>query len=161
MAILAAAVAVVGVLCVIDLLLTVGVIRRLREHTEQLAQALAGRPPAIAAPGTTVDFDGSASVVGFFSPGCGPCAELLPKFVERVAGESVLAVVVGDGAEVDSMVELLAPVARVVREDHGGTVAAAFGVSSFPSVFAMDGRTIAGSGHDLGALRAPVGAGRG
>jgi len=37
MAILSAAVVVVGLLCLTDLLLTFGVIRRLREHTEQLA----------------------------------------------------------------------------------------------------------------------------
>ena len=37
MAILSAAIVVVGLLCLADLLLTFGVIRRLREHTEQLA----------------------------------------------------------------------------------------------------------------------------
>jgi len=36
MAILSAAIVVVGLLCLADLLLTFGVIRRLREHTEQL-----------------------------------------------------------------------------------------------------------------------------
>ena len=37
MAILVAAIGLVGLLCLADLLLTFGVIRRLREHTEQLA----------------------------------------------------------------------------------------------------------------------------
>ncbi|MER7274079.1 hypothetical protein ABT369_06475 [Dactylosporangium sp. NPDC000244] len=163
MAILWAAVAVVGVLCLLDLLFTVGVIRRLREHTELLAQLKAALPamPPLAAPGTRVaDVGVPAAIVGFFSPGCGPCAKLLPEFVSHVAGESVLAVVVGDGPEAEGMVAALEPVARVIREDHGGTVAAAFGVSSFPSLFALDGeRTITASGHDLLALREPVAAG--
>ena len=37
MAIFVAAIGLVGLLCLADLLLTFGVIRRLREHTEQLA----------------------------------------------------------------------------------------------------------------------------
>ena len=37
MPIVIAAVTIVGVLCVLDLLLTFGVIRRLREHTAMLA----------------------------------------------------------------------------------------------------------------------------
>ena len=41
MAILGAAIVVMGLLCLIDLLLTFGVIRRLREHTEQLAGFIA------------------------------------------------------------------------------------------------------------------------
>ena len=57
MAILVAAIGLVGLLCLADLLLTFGVIRRLREHTEQLAglrgqDAPVTRPPLRCDPGT-------------------------------------------------------------------------------------------------------------
>src|SRR3954469_3292122 len=152
MAILAAAVAVLGGLSLVHLLFTVGVVRRLREQTEELAQLRADPPPRarIPAPGTRIPdlgaaLDATRTVVGFFSPGCGPCADLLPAFVEHAAGSGapVLAVVVGDGPEGEDMAAALEPVARVIREDHDGAFGSAFGVSSFPSLFAVDGeRTI-------------------
>jgi thiol-disulfide isomerase/thioredoxin len=180
MAILAAAVVVVGVLCVVDLLLSVGVIRRLREHTALLAQLRAAGPaPAelpgpgarvgefsattLAGDGVTLATTGGQTLVGFFSPGCAPCKALLPGFVEYagVAGTPVLAVIVGDGPEVAGLTAALEPVAQVVHEEHGGAVSGAFGASMFPALLVVDANhTVIASGHELAAVRLPVAAGR-
>jgi thiol-disulfide isomerase/thioredoxin len=181
MAILTAAVVVVGALCVVDLLLSVGIIRRLREHTEMLSQlrSTSSVPTSLPGPGTRVDeftatstegtgvalgAAGGESLIGFFSPGCGPCATVLPEFVDHaaVAGAAVLAVIVGDGPEVAQMTAALEPVAQVVHEQHGGAVSGVFGVAMFPSLFVLDAsRTVMASGHDLKAVRQPVAAGQG
>jgi len=94
MAILSAAVVVVGLLCLADLLLTFGVIRRLREHTEQLSGFPWSRPsgkpawptgrsrshlPRSASPGERLSGPAGLRVVAFFSAGCSACPE-------RVAG---------------------------------------------------------------------------
>ena len=85
MAILVAAIGLVGLLCLADLLLTFGVIRRLRERTEQLAAFAARtlrsavsptvRPRTLAA--LTAAGSGSTAawlrVVTFFAAGCSAC----------------------------------------------------------------------------------------
>jgi hypothetical protein len=160
MALLTAAVIVVGVICLLDLALTVGVIRRLREHASLLATPLAGgalRDP-IAAPGVIVgEFaamttDGTPvtrasltgrTVVGFFSPSCAPCAQTVPKFTayaDDVCGgrDQVLAVVIGEPAAAARQVEALAPSARVVIEPLDGPVAQAFRVTGYPALAVVD-----------------------
>ncbi|WP_377272712.1 hypothetical protein [Peterkaempfera sp. SMS 1(5)a] len=86
------------VLGLVNLTLTVGVIRRLREHTDKLAaqaDAAAGRKAVLAegesaAPFRTLSTDGSdvsrdlitePTLIGAFSPGCEACHEALPDFV--------------------------------------------------------------------------------
>ena len=100
MTLLAVAVAVVGVLCLIDLVLTLGVVRRLRDHTSRLtamnAAALDIPSDALRAPGTPVDpftvtdIDGvdrslgdlaEPTLVAFFAPDCPACEEKLPAFL--------------------------------------------------------------------------------
>ena len=99
MAILGTAVALVGVLCLLNLLFTVGVVRRLREQTEELAQLRQQSGPgdlilpagkrvedfatatAVGAPVTADDLI-QPTLVGFFSPTCGPCEERMPQFIE-------------------------------------------------------------------------------
>ncbi|MGW6288155.1 hypothetical protein [Streptomyces sp. NPDC055107] len=118
---LAAAVLAVGALAMVDLVLTVGVVRRLREHSDLLRQvsapaaALPGGMSGIAAVGTPVpSFTAGPSdspvtdrdltdgaLVAFFSPTCEPCRDRLPGFVARYAdrpeeARQVLAVVVDE-----------------------------------------------------------------
>jgi thiol-disulfide isomerase/thioredoxin len=152
MSYLIATVVVMGVLCVLNLLLTYGVIRRLREHTELLAQRPADLPDIVAGAGSTVGrytattVDGDALVaddlatgtlVGFFSPGCGACVEQLPRFVDAAAAhpggqDRVLAVVVGGEEDVAEQVAALSPKARVVVAEHGSEIEKAFGVTGYP-----------------------------
>jgi hypothetical protein len=178
MAFSVAVVAAVGVLGVVNLVLSFGVIRRLRDHTELLNQ-LAGRrdeeETVMMRPGETVGafagttVDGEAvslgdlvgtTLVGFFSPRCTPCVERLPMFVEHArqhqgAGQQVIAVVVGDDDDDNAgpLVATLAGVARVVRDVDSGPMSTAFGVQGFPA-FALvesDG-VVRASGHELSAL---------
>ncbi|MFE6306543.1 TlpA disulfide reductase family protein [Nocardiopsis sp. NPDC057823] len=168
MTVVALAAAVLAVaLCLLDLLLTVGVIRRLKEHTELIRNlSTAGMPDrtvlapgersapftATAEDGGTVGTDSLAdpTLVAVFSPGCGACAEQLPLFVDRAAAfpggrGDVLAVLAGSPGEVEEEARRLAPVARVVVEGAAGPVAEALGVRAFPAFLRLDstGRVLA------------------
>lgn len=96
-------VALVGAISALNLVLTLGIVRRLRVD----AETGTGRPTReshLAAPGSTVaessatDVDERVvsrgelvdrSLVGFFSPGCTSCAESVPGFLESVAADHV------------------------------------------------------------------------
>ncbi|MEQ4717008.1 redoxin domain-containing protein [Nonomuraea sp. B19D2] len=153
-----AATVAVGLLCFIDLVLTVGVIRRLREHTQLLAQG-AGAPipfkdmtlPVGASPPpySALTIDGrhvslsaqrGPTVVGFFMPGCDACEEEIPEYLRYAAelpdGQAdVWAFVIADeddeAAEVKA--QQLATGARVIRETDKGPATAAFAVRAFPA----------------------------
>ncbi|MDH6139378.1 thiol-disulfide isomerase/thioredoxin [Kitasatospora sp. GP30] len=139
----------------LNLLLTLGVVKRLREHTELLAvPGGPGGAPAAVEVGTeigtfsaeTVDGErltdadlGDDTVVAFFSPTCAPCKAKLPKFVEYAAGlptgpAGALAVVVGEPEESSAFVSRLSAVARTVQESRGGELAEAFQARAFPTV---------------------------
>ncbi|WP_331766746.1 TlpA disulfide reductase family protein [Embleya sp. NBC_00896] len=160
---LVAAVVLVGLVGALNLLLTFGVMRRLRE--QPAAPQARGMEPelrpgmradvftATTTAGKQVSDTDVRGLVGFFSAGCAPCHTLAPRFVERASTldrDGVLAVVAGDDAE---LVALLSPVARVVLEDFDGAVQAAFHNSWTPAVYLLDdaGRVVAG-GNRMGDL---------
>jgi AhpC/TSA family len=166
---LVGAVVIVGVLALLNLLLTFGVIRRLREHTERLSRPAAGLPDLMVGVGESpgsftarttegeqVSLEalaGGEQLVGFFSPSCQPCKEVAPAFVARAAagGQTrALAVVVGGPEEVGDLVTWFAPVARVVVEaDVNGAVASAFRVNGFPALCLLDADgVVTASGHE-------------
>jgi thiol-disulfide isomerase/thioredoxin len=172
------AIAVVGALCVFDLFLSFGVIRRLREQTEALERlgGLGGGSDATVRVGDRVgdfvarttageavhrDHPDAVRLVGFFSPGCAPCAERIPQFLAYGgrAGMPLVAVVVVDRgdtaaqAEGASYVTRLDGAAQVVMEGTGGAVATAFGVTSFPALCLIDPQGIVvASGNTIGEL---------
>jgi thiol-disulfide isomerase/thioredoxin len=173
------AVVFVGLLCLLDLVLTFGVIRRLRQHIELLTrQMMSGVPTREALPvgsspehlevtatdGRTVTSEGLAgrTLVGFFSSDCSSCHEQLPSFVEGAAalagnGHQVLAVVVDDAADATSMVSTLEAVARVVVEPVDGPVATAFQARAFPSICLLDEQgMIAAAGFHISQLPVAV-----
>ncbi|MFJ6379536.1 TlpA family protein disulfide reductase [Kitasatospora sp. NPDC092039] len=148
----------VGALCVLDLLLTLGVIRRLREHSDLLAAPGGpGTVPVAPEVGTPIgefsvetttgerltDADlAEGALVAFFSPTCGPCRTKLPKFVEHVAAlprgrNGALAVVVGEPEESADFVRRLSAVTRTVRESSGGALAGAFQAQAFPTLLTV------------------------
>jgi thiol-disulfide isomerase/thioredoxin len=161
---------VVGVVALLNLLLTMGVIRRLRDHTTQLARVAVHAGDAIlptgsrvgdfgvtTADGESVSADGltGRTLVGFFSPGCPACEKLLPAFVAYAASvpggrQQVLAVVAGDSDEASAHVEALRGCARVVRAGHDDEVLQAFGVRAFPGVCMVEpDRTVVAAGPDF------------
>jgi thiol-disulfide isomerase/thioredoxin len=174
---LVAAVVSVGLLCVLNLVVSIGVVRRLRRHTERLDQLSLPAAPTLGLPPgevvgefATTTTDGQVVesrellaervLVGFFSPGCPPCAEQLPHFLERARSlpggrQRVLAVldaVVPDEPEI-SYVERLREHALVVTEPPEGPVHAALQVTAFPTFFVVEaGGMVVGRGHALSEL---------
>ncbi|HEX6353270.1 TlpA disulfide reductase family protein [Actinophytocola sp.] len=176
---LTAGVVLVGLLCVLDLLLSFGIIRRLREQNETLRtmreqQAAAGPDIALPAGATVGEFaatavsgaplsdantDGSRLLVGFFSPGCEPCKERMPQFIEyatRFDGRVIAVAAAGFGETAD-MVARLGEVAEVVVEADGGPVHKAFGASGYPALCLVDAEgTVLASGWEMSALPVPA-----
>lgn len=161
MSILIAAVVLVGLIGVVNLLLAVGVIKRLREHTELLSAGDRREQPVIGVGEEVTGFSTSTTddqvldrdcldartLIGFFSPTCRPCREKLPDFIEfarSVPGgrDRVVAAVVGEPDLAEAMVAELSPVARVVVEDHNGPLTSAFKVRAYPVAVVVepDGR---------------------
>ncbi|WP_327064431.1 hypothetical protein [Kitasatospora sp. NBC_01302] len=166
---LTVAVAAVGALSLLNLVFALGIVRRLREHSEQLANAarpVAGAPGQAVAPvgtpvgtfrtgstGTADDALGhedlaDGTLVAFFSPTCEPCRDKLPGFVARFADrpqerDRVLAVVVGEAEACAPMLASLAAAVPAVQEDQDGPVSTAFAVRAFPTC-ARVGRTADG-----------------
>jgi hypothetical protein len=158
----------VMVLCALDLVLTVGVARRLRAQGELLSRQVAslqaghplphGLPPVMreagerlgafrtaATDGTPLDegfFADAPTLVAAFSVGCPACEERLPEFIRFApafaARGRVLALVVGTDG-VAEKVALLEPVATVVVEKtHGGPVCGSLGVKAYPALAIVD-----------------------
>lgn len=167
-------VAFIGAVCLVNLFLTFVVVRRLRQHGEQLAALPRFRPPPRLPAGsqapdfmtTTVTgatrslagLAGSRGLVGFFNPDCGPCRKQLPEFADLArtmpgGAEQVLAVVSGDEATAAGMTSELNGLASVVIEPGEGPMCRAFSVRGFPSFYVIgaDGR-IEGSGEAVRML---------
>lgn len=174
MPVLAAAVALVGVLCLVDLVLSFGVIRRLRAHTEAINNLMAtSSPKGLIAPVgqrikafTTVTDDGQTvsdstlsgrTLVGFFLEDCAGCADGVPAFAAAAAyfpggRDQVLAVIVvkSDEEKIAGYRAELAPTARVIVERKNGAVTTALDVVGYPAYGLLDqhGRVVA-TGPDL------------
>lgn len=171
---LIASVVCVGLLCVLNLVLTYGVIRRLSPRADGADSRSPAVPRQVLAAGVTVgsftarDTEGGAltqddlsegQLVTFMSPGCPACEELLPLVAERAGGHGpgrVLAVVVRDAGKDDSgdgvraYLERLAPVARVVTCDFGDELTNAFALAGVPAYVEMGGGgRVANSGRTL------------
>ncbi|OPG10659.1 redoxin domain-containing protein [Microbispora sp. GKU 823] len=160
----------VGVLCLIDLVLTVGVIRRLRAHEEILTARPSAFPSIVLPPGAVIGGFSAEStdgvrvsdetltepvLIGVFSPDCPACHDRLPQFAERARSvpggrRNVLAVLVGTEEEVADQRRTLEPVALVLIEKHGTGLTKALQVNGFPSLALVDenGRVVA-SGSTL------------
>ncbi|MEW9529357.1 hypothetical protein [Microbispora sp. NPDC049125] len=167
----------VGVLCLIDLVFTIGVIRRLRLHDQMLSGRPSTFPPPVLPPGaeiggfSVVTADGvyvsdwtmgEPTLVGVFSPDCPACHEGLPLFAGRARSfpggrDNVLAVLVGTQEEVAAQRRALEPVALVIVEEFGTGLTKALQVEAFPSFAVVDGRKVVASGtalEDLGEIPA-------
>jgi peroxiredoxin len=153
----AATVTVIAVLSLINTALTLGVIRRLGELRWSPSPTVGGgaeAPPMTVKPGSRIgDFavtavDGGTvsradlvgpTLVAFLAPGCPACDFSVPAFLERAerapgGRDHVLAVLMGSPRYGEELRERLAPVARVLTEEHeGGPLVRAFGVLGLPA----------------------------
>ncbi|GAA0581574.1 TlpA family protein disulfide reductase [Actinomadura livida] len=155
--------------CLLDLVFTLGVIRRLRHHTELISTLSGAMPSGMLAEGETAGpFEAVATtgepvsrgrlsgrtLVGVFTPRCPACEEKLPAFVESAATfpggrDQVIAVVVGESEDDTAPYrERLEPVARVVTEPPmTGEISSALEVNGFPSFGVLDqSGTVVGTG---------------
>ncbi|MFC5181213.1 TlpA family protein disulfide reductase [Actinomadura harenae] len=158
---LTTATVIFGALTILNLLLTVTVLRRLRDqgqHEEHPAPALpfamqeSGSPaPEVDATdvdGRPVSIPGDVRLVGFFSGSCRSCRDHVNPFLAYVEGMrdgDALAVVSGTAEDTEDLVTALGGAARVVQEPQRGPVTSGFDVSVFPSFFLLgpDGTIVA------------------
>jgi hypothetical protein len=156
----------------LNLLLMLGVIRRLRQHTELISTLSPGRRPhailaegrtaapfeAVATTGETVSRDllSGQTLVGAFTPQCVTCKAKLPAFVDYAKAfpggrDQVIAVVLAEEGEVGAYREQLEPVARVVVESpRTSVIRTAMELVSFPAFGVLDqSGTVVSSGVDL------------
>jgi hypothetical protein len=160
--ILLAAVVVLAALVLLDLALTLAVIRRLREQAEKrtaapvdpFVQQLLGRQvpevSTVATDGTeiTAKWLRDAGFVAFVATGCGTCHDELPQLrahleQRRSAGARSLVVVEGDGD--DELVTVLQDVVPVVVESYGEDerpLLGGFDVNGFPTYLELEGGTV-------------------
>ncbi|MEV4019591.1 hypothetical protein AB0J35_54830 [Nonomuraea angiospora] len=163
MSYLIAVVALLGALCLVNLLLMLGLVRRLREHTK-LLDALYEMVGMMGAPGagaggpavgdvvgefaaTTVegnrvtrDLLPDGTVVAFLSPDCQGCREQIPQLASWAAGQDparVLVVVDSRSGDPAQVVTALAPVAQVIVDDATKPLADTFGVHVFPTLLQL------------------------
>jgi thiol-disulfide isomerase/thioredoxin len=152
---LISALVLVGAVCAVNLLLAFAMLRRLRQHAEILRQGrpaamfdpqeLSGQPVPEFAVATT---DGGvvnrnslvarAHLVGFFTPGCGPCLQQVPEFTRAVSGQRrgaplPLAVVVTRTSDATELIDLLGGV-PIVAGDDGVELASRFGIRNYPTM---------------------------
>lgn len=173
--ILTAAVIIVGLLCLLNLLLTFGVVRRLREHTAQLAartgptasisELVPGERPAAyqaeAEDGATIGEYSGLRMVAFFSTECSICPERVPTFTDylRVHGlprDRAAAVLCGPNTDKAPYRPVLRELAMVGDDGEDGPLAKAFRIIGFPAfvLLAPDG-TIRESHYDPTTMSAP------
>ena len=150
----------VAALSLFNLALALRMARQLRTYAAffaglEPAETGAGgstRPPGAAVgPFTTTAVDGTTvdnawldepTLVGFFSPGCPACTDLIPAFVAAAEGRRALAVVEAGPAEFDDHVSDLTGHATVVAGEPAAVAVSAFGVRGFPAVCTVDGQGV-------------------
>ncbi|MEJ8634324.1 hypothetical protein [Streptomyces sp. MS2.AVA.5] len=145
MAFLMAVVALVGALCLFDLLLTFAVLRRLREHTAEL-ERLGGRPSFVAPDagvliGRRIAEAASAHasrLVAFFDAQCETCHEHAPAFAARAQAHGGLAVVSGKGDLADELIGHVDAHAVVIRGEEATRLVSAMDIQAFPTFVLVD-----------------------
>ncbi len=169
---LAAAVVVVGVLCVLNLLLTVAVIRKLRAPSA--ARASTAAADALPQPGTIIGGLDATDVTGrlvddtwlrgtklviVMSATCSACVTQLAG-AEAYAGafpggrDAVLIAVTGQGGHSAEIISALSGLGRLITGPSAASVAATFNVSGFPGFVLLADARVRSAGHSVSALSA-------
>ncbi|MEU4832733.1 hypothetical protein [Streptosporangium sp. NPDC023615] len=152
-----AAICLVGIFCVFNLLLTLGVIRGLRKEAPLPERRLhlpvgadLGEFSAITTRGRHLTKDSleQETLVAFLSPGCEPCKDALPKFIEHAntSGSPTLAVMVSSGEGLSDMTAQLEKTSEVVQEGIQGPIGTAFEVTGTPAFVTVRGGKVLSTG---------------
>jgi hypothetical protein len=166
--VLTTAVIVLAVLVLVDLLLSGAIIRRLRDHEAQLADALPSTEPGLRTGTPMPDFssaDGSLTradllgvpvLLGFFSTGCRFCPAQAEQLAHRgpgIAAGSIRVInvlTVTDESVADDLTPVLEKSGTVVTEHGPGGLMATFSVSGTPTFLLFDREgTLIGTGHTV------------
>lgn len=144
---LIAAVVLVGLLCLFDLLLTFAVLRRLRRHTAEL-ERLASEPRTLpydpsflvgrTLPESATRAVPSPRLVAFFDADCGACHEHAPAFAAQARPDTSLAFITGEGRQAQNLVDVVGGVSAVVVAEEAAAVAADLGIQAFPMFLLVD-----------------------
>jgi thiol-disulfide isomerase/thioredoxin len=159
-------VGVVGALAVLNLLLTLALLRRVRVLQELVAQA-PKRNPALPRPGDAVGpfqvttsegerlsdeaLKTGVSLVGFFTPNCLPCATARAQLLESPPTMPLVVFVEGSPGdeEASALAASLKRIARVAYTEDNDTLHRAFKPAGYPTLIRVENGTIAASGHVL------------
>ncbi|GAB3425399.1 hypothetical protein [Flindersiella endophytica] len=158
MTIVIAAIVLVGALCLLNLLLTFGVLRRLREHSEALnanAEALSVELLRFVGNPMPEGIPQSPRLVGFFKAGCGSCVIEARQFANQSKRTDALAVVIGSGHDTEPLLELLRDVPTITDPDASALVKSAE-VMVMPSFLRIDADGVVRSAEaTVGAVLEP------
>ena len=162
-----AAVALIGVVALVALVVSLAVARRLRELQQRFGpiESFDDLPaPGTAVPdfvATTVDggtvsaadLAGPDVVVLFVDGSCATCFDIVTELRARPAPTSEatrpIAVVIGQPDERGALVAELTPLARVVEESSYVGLPARFGVRGFPTALVAGGGVVRAASHRL------------
>lgn len=167
---------VLAILTLFNLLLTVGVVRRLRKHSELLSALDGGVPvgvgPVKPAVGevlpdfavTTVqnaivtrqNMTKGTAVLGFFTTDCAPCLTLFPDFLkhlsERRYDNALIVLNASADGRAQDMARQAGSLAHVAVVADIDDVAGDLGVDRFPTVISTTGGVVRSNGASLGTL---------
>ncbi|MBC6459168.1 TlpA family protein disulfide reductase [Actinomadura sp. HBU206391] len=172
MTLVVAAIVVLGGLVALNLLLTFGIVRRLRTYESERSQ---GHGMSEKAPGlplgaevsaftaettqgrkvTAEDLSGERTLVGFFSTDCGVCLPRVPSFVAAVRDRSAettraLAVIKSGDEDPAELLAALKDDVEVVLHTGPGGIGSAFAADAFPWFYLVGpDATILGSGYEV------------
>jgi hypothetical protein len=151
------AIVLLALLCLVNMMITFAVLRRLQSHEERLAaqpssqlpgaDALIGRQlpefTATSVAGVTVsrsDLIGRTRLLGIFSATCKPCHEQALAFAEFADPDRVALVTDARGRDdaQQRMLTELGPSPTVILEPDSGTLAGELGVTAFPTLLRLD-----------------------
>ncbi|MEU1878740.1 hypothetical protein ABZ470_15620 [Streptosporangium sp. NPDC020072] len=177
-------VVLIGGLSLLNLLLTLAVIRRIRRPSASMGSEMSpisslvldkGMSPApfkaTLESGNVFSSESWATwtVVAFFSDTCSACREKIPSFTGQVQeirehaarnereAPAVINVVVGDYASCADMVVALEKTGEVVVEPTDGSLVKAFQVKAFPVMCLLDeAGFVTAVGMDLESLLSPI-----
>ncbi|MCY1018163.1 TlpA family protein disulfide reductase [Pyxidicoccus sp. MSG2] len=158
---------ILAVLVVANLMLTLGLIGRLRTLQEMVNNQVIVRDPFLPQKGEEVGrfeattMDGEAftdaalregkTLVGFFATGCRVCSSVRKQLLESPPGMPLMAFIEGDPGDPDTLAvgASLKHMARVALLSDGDSVTRAIKQAGYPTLVLVDKGVVAASGHYL------------
>lgn len=160
---LAVSVAFLACVCCVNLLVTFGLVRKLRQGGFAAAKPLSLPEPgtrvkpfqASTLAGDVIDQPALASsegVVLFVSATCAPCKRLVTELLATPLNETLIFFVTGDDEAAYEQAEALRSLGTVAVIGHDSDVRSAFDVTAFPTLLRIVGGVIVSAGFGLSEI---------